>query len=139
MKLLSRRELLRSTAVAPMLVARTPRLFAAEYDLVIKGGRVIDPAQRIDRVADVAIRAGKIAAISSNIASSAAAQVIEAGGKLVTPGLIDIHAHVADKELTPAHCLAAGVTSVVDGGSRGADNVDELLKIAQGAPNRVRI
>jgi dihydroorotase len=139
MKLLSRRELLRSTAVAPMLLARTPRLFAAEYDLVIRGGRVLDLSQRIDRVADVAIRGNKIAMIRPNIASSAAAEVIEAGGKLVTPGLIDIHAHVADKELTPAHCLAAGVTSVVDGGSRGAENVDELLKTAQSAPNRVRI
>jgi len=139
MNLLSRRELLRASAVAPLLLAQPPRLFAAEYDLVIKGGRVLDPAQRMDRVADVAIRAGKIAAMGPNIAASAAAEVIEAGGKLVTPGLIDIHAHVADKELTPAQCLSTGVTSLVDGGSRGALNVDEFVKIAQSAPNRVRI
>ncbi|MBZ5635727.1 MAG: amidohydrolase/deacetylase family metallohydrolase [Acidobacteriia bacterium] len=139
MKLLNRRELLRASAAAPLLLARTPRLFAAEYDLVIRGGRVIDPAQRIDRVADVAIRAGKIAAIRPNISPSAAGEVIEAGGKLVTPGLIDIHSHVADKELTPAQCLSTGVTSLVDGGSRGAENVDEILKTAQSAPNRVRI
>ena len=61
------------------------------------------------------------------------------GGGLVTPGLIDVHSHVADKELTPAQCLATGVTSQIDGGSRGAQNVDELVKIAQGSPNRVRI
>ena len=139
MKLLSRRELLRTATVAPVLFTRTPQLFAAEYDLVIKGGRVLDPAQRIDRVADVAIRAGKIAAIQPNINASAAAQVIDATGKLVMPGLIDIHTHVADKELTPAQCLATGVTSLVDGGSRGAENVDEILKAAQSAPNRVRI
>ena len=139
MNLLSRRELLRASAVAPLLLAQPPRLFAAEYDLVIKGGRVLDPAQRMDRVADVAIRAGKIAAMGPNIAASAAAEVIEAGGKLVTPGLIDIHAHVADKELTPAQCLSTGVTSLVDGGSRGALNVDEFVKIAQSVPNRVRI
>lgn len=135
----TRRELLQAGAVAPVLLTRTRQLFAAEYDLVIKGGRVLDPSQRIDRVADVAIRAGKIAAIRPNISSSAAAEVIEAAGKLVTPGLIDIHSHVADKELTPAQCLATGVTSLVDGGSRGAQNVDDLVKIAQSSPNRVRI
>jgi dihydroorotase len=139
MELLSRRQLLRACAVAPILLSRERRLLAAEYDLVIRGGRVLDPSQRIDRVADVAIRGGKIVAIRPNIPSSAAGQVIDASGKLVTPGLIDIHTHVADKELTPAQCLATGVTSQVDGGSRGAQNVDDLLKTAQTAPNRVRI
>ena len=137
--LISRRQILRVSAIAPALLTRVPRLFAAEYDLIIKGGRVLDPAQRIDRVADVAIKSGKIAAIRPNIAASSAAEVIEAGGRLVTPGLIDIHCHVADKELTPAQCLATGVTSQIDGGSRGALNVDELVKIAQSSPNRVRI
>jgi len=137
--LISRRQILRVSAIAPALLTHVPRLFAAEFDLVIRGGRVLDPAQRIDRVADVAIRAGKIVASRPSIAASSAAEVIEAGGKLVTPGLIDIHCHVADKELTPAQCLATGVTSQIDGGSRGALNVDELVKIAQSSPNRVRI
>jgi dihydroorotase len=135
----TRRNVLRAGAAAPLLLAHSPRLFAAEYDLVIRGGRVLDASQRMDKVADVAIRGGKIAAIRPNIASGAASEVIEAGGKLVTPGLIDIHAHVADPGLTPAQCLSTGVTSLVDGGSRGALNVDELVKTAQSAPNRVRI
>ena len=105
----SRRQLLRAGAVAPVLV--TPRLFAAQYDLVIRGGRVLDASQHLDRMADVAIQNGKIAAIRPHIASSEAAEMIDASGKLVTPGLIDIHAHVADKDLTPAQCLSAGVTS----------------------------
>lgn len=136
--MVSRRQLLRAAAV-PSALLPMGRLFGAEYDLVIRGGRVVDPSQRMDRMADVAIRGGKIVAIRPNIAASAAAEVIEAGGKLVTPGLIDVHAHVADRGLTPAQLLSTGVTSLVDGGSRGAANVDALVKIAQSSPNRVRI
>ena len=135
----SRRQLLRGSAVAPILLTRAPQLYGAQYDLVIHGGRVLDASQRLDRVADVAIRDGKIAAIRPHIGSSESAEMIDASGKLVTPGLIDIHAHVADRDLTPAQCLSAGVTSLLDAGSRGAQNVDDLVKIAQGAPNRVRI
>jgi dihydroorotase len=134
---LSRRQFFRVAGLAPIFFSRAPA--APEFDLVIKGGRVLDAAQRMDRVADVAIRGGKIAAIRSSIAASSAAEVIEAGGKLVTPGLIDIHAHVADAGLTPTQLLSTGVTSLVDGGSRGAANVADLLKIAKGAPNHVRI
>ena len=134
--MLTRRQVLRA---APLLLARPPRSGAAEYDLVIRGGRVLDAAQRIDRVADVAIRGGRIAAIQPNLAASAAAETIEAAGKLVTPGLIDIHTHLADKQMTPATCLGDGVTSLVDGGSRGAENIEELVTIAQSARNRVRI
>jgi dihydroorotase len=135
----NRRQLLRASAVAPILLTGALRAVAAEYDLLIRGGRVLDAAHRMDLVADVAIRSGRIAAIQPNIGSSAAREVIEADGKLVTPGLIDIHCHVAAKELTPAQCLSTGVTSLVDAGSCGAENVDEFVKIAQSAPNRVRI
>ena len=137
--MLTRRRILQAGAAAPILLARAPRLFAAEFDLVIKGGRIIDPAQRMDRMADVGIRGGRIAAVRPNIPSSSAAEVIEAGGKLVTPGLIDVHAHVADLEIPPSRLLATGVTTVLDGGSRGADNVEELVERAKSAPNRVRL
>jgi dihydroorotase len=134
-----RRQFLRASALAPVVLARPARLFAAEYDLVIRGGRVLDAAQGLDRVADVAIRDGRISAIRPNIAPAAAKQVLDAAGKLVMPGLIDIHTHLADKLLPPATCLADGVTTLLDAGSRGCDNADDLLAIAQSAPNRVRI
>lgn len=135
----SRREFLHTTAAtAATTLARIPCLIAAKYDLLIKGGRVVDPSQRLDRITDVATSAGRIAALQPNIPSSDAVNVVDARGKIVTPGLVDIHAH-ASPDMLPAHCLSTGVTSMVDAGSRGADNVDELVGIAKGAPNRVRI
>ena len=135
--LVTRRAFLQASAIAPIAVA-APGAQAATYDLLIKGGRVIDPSQRIDRVIDVAIKGGRIAALRADIGASDAAEVIDARGKLVTPGLVDIHAHV-DREMLPAHCLSTGVTSLVDAGSRGADNVADHVAIAKAAPNRVRI
>jgi dihydroorotase len=133
----TRREFLHTTALVAAAAAgpgtRVPR-----YGVVIKGGRVVDPSQRLDRVLDVAIANGRLAALQPNIAASDAAEVIDARGKVVTAGLVDIHAHI-DREMLPAHCLSTGVTSLVDAGSRGADNVGELVAIAKAAPNRVRV
>ncbi len=98
---------------------------------------MIDPSQGMDQVADVAIRDGKIAAIRPDI-SVAAAESIDARGRLVVPGLLDMHVHARYAEMTPADLLATGVTSLVDAGSRGADNVAPLIEIAERAPNRVR-
>ncbi len=117
------------------LLASGARLWGAGYDLVIKGGRLIDPAQKIDRIADVAVQAGKIARIGTNLSGT---QTIDATGKLVTPGLIDVHMHAGDTMLPPSEVLNTGVTSLCDGGSRGADNLDELVGIARTA-NRMRI
>ncbi len=137
--LLNRRELLRASAIAPVLLARPTHLLAAQYDLVIRGGRVIDAAQGLDLKADIAIHDGKIAAIRPKIAPSAAKESFDATGKLVMPGLIDIHAHLADPAMPPATCLADGVTTIVDAGSTGFENVEDLVKIVQSAPIRARI
>jgi dihydroorotase len=136
---MDRRQFLGAAAAVPAALTFRGNLKAAEYDLVIRGGRVMDPSQRMDRTADVAVRQGKIAAIAANIPAASAAESIDARGKLVVPGLIDIHLHAGDPNLPPAQILATGVTSMVDGGSRGADNVDELIAIARNAPNRMRI
>jgi dihydroorotase len=95
------------------------------YDLVIKGGRVVDPSQALSALRDVAISGDKVARLDSDIASSEARLTLDARGKIVTPGLVDIHVHVYDGVAPlgiPAdpNCIAKGATTVVDAGSAGA-------------------
>ncbi len=94
------------------------------YDIVIKGGRVIDPAQNIDATMDVAINGNKIAAVDKDIPPQEGRQQIDAKGKIVTPGLIEMHAHVFDSVMKIAvepdiAGVKHAVTTVVDGGSAG--------------------
>jgi dihydroorotase len=131
----TRREFLFSST----LLAVTPLWVAPKYDLVIKGGRVLDPSRRLDRVLDIAVRNGTIAVLEPDIAASDATEVFDARGRLVTPGLVDIHAHPRPGELAPERILSAGVTTVVDGGSRGADGIQDMVNVANKAPNRVRV
>src|SRR5688572_4745574 len=133
--MINRRQFLMSSA----LLAGVPLTAAPKYDLVIKGGRVLDASQRLDRVMDVAVREGKIAALETNIAATDAMEVFDAARRLVTPGLVDIHAHPRPGELSPQQVLSNGVTTVVDGGSRGADGIQDMVGVAKSAPNRVRI
>ncbi len=97
------------------------------FDLIIKGGRVIDPSQKISAAMDVAIKGDKIASVAANIPVSEARGVFEAGGKIVTAGLIDVHGHVYDGGITTSIDpdmvgLARGVTTIVDAGSAGGGN-----------------
>ena len=105
---------------------------AQSYDIVIKGGHVIDPKNNIDAVMDVAISDGKIIRLAKDIDAKQAKQVVNAKGMYVTPGLIDLHAHVFFGT-EPDHYLSnglvavvpdgftfrAGVTTVVDAGGAG--------------------
>ena len=133
--MMNRRQFFASSAV----LVGTPFLPAPKYDLVIKGGRVLDASQRIDRLMDVAVKDGKIAALETSIPASEAGQIFDAKDRLVTPGLVDIHAHPRPGELSPQQVLSGGVTTVVDAGSRGADGIQDMIGVVKSAPNRVRI
>jgi dihydroorotase len=129
--MMNRRQFVGSAAVA--FFASVPRAFAATYDLIIKGGRVIDPSMGLDAVRDLAIAGGRIAAVEANIAADAT-ETIDARGKIVTAGLIDIHTHAGRSKEGPPMCLQDGVTGWVDAGTGGADNIDAVAAIARGAP-----
>jgi dihydroorotase len=129
--MMNRRQLVCATGAA--LLTRIPKALAATYDLIIKGGRVIDPSTGLDGVRDLAISSGRIAAVAANIAADAV-ETIDARGKIVAPGLIDIHTHAGRSKDGPPMCLQDGVTGWVDAGTGGADNMDEVAAIARGAP-----
>jgi len=129
------------TALA--VVIGTPLVTLAQtpprYDLLLKGGHVIDPANHIDDVRDIAVFQGKIAAVEKNIPADQAGKVVDVSQLFVTPGLIDIHYHVGHGGspldwFTPearAHglplgipadlALQSGVTTIVDAGTAGAE------------------
>src|SRR6202051_4599407 len=111
---------------------------AVKYDLIVKGGRVIDPSRKLNGIRDLVIANGRIVAVEANI-SSDAIETIDARGKLVVPGLIDIHTHATRVKDGPALCLADGVTGLVDAGSQGADHIDEAIAVAKAAPQQCRV
>src|SRR4029450_7449406 len=109
----------RSSAVNP------PPGGGVMFDLVLKGGRVVDPSTNLDGLHDIAVQDGKVARIAADIPAGEATHFIEVGGKLVTPGLIDLHAHVFEgvnrTGVNPdLGGVLSGVTTIVDAGSAGA-------------------
>jgi dihydroorotase len=137
----NRREFLSAAAAAAVTIGRAPLAGAAQarkYDLIIRGGRVIDPSVRLDGIRDVAISAGRIAAVDANIAADAA-DTLDARGKLVVPGLIDIHTHTGRSAEGPGLVLRDGVTAWIDAGSQGADRIGEVIAVARAAPQRAAV
>ena len=111
------------------------------FDLLLKGGRVIDPINGVDGLCDVGIADGKIAAVEADIAGEKAAHVVDVSGLIATPGLIDIHVHayftralgegLFDASLHPdAHFPLSGVTTCVDTGTAGCEEIDHFRRTA---------
>ena len=97
------------------------------FDLILRGGRLIDPSQKLDAVTDIAFAGGKVAMVGNALKADAGTNVRDVSGFIVTPGLIDLHTHVywggtslgIDAE---AFCRNSGVTTAVDTGSAGPGN-----------------
>ena len=127
-----------STLVCGMLrsareMLRSQTKSSYRYDLLVKGGNVVDPSQGLSAERVVAISGHRVARVAANIPESEALHVLRADGKIVTPGLIDVHSHVYDGVAPlgiPAdpNCVAKGVTTAVDAGSSGAHTFPGLRK-----------
>src|SRR3954471_10217071 len=116
----------------------------ASFDILLRGGRVIDPAAGIDGMKDVAIRNGKIAAVQSDILPTSAREVVDVTGKLVLPGLIDTHGHVFQYVsgrfgMNPDMVgVESGVTTLIDQGGPSCMTLPAFRHfIAEPAKSRV--
>ncbi len=133
---LSRRrflELSGISAAANLLSMDTRALPVPNHDLLIRGGLVIDPSQQLRTKRDIAVSGGRIVDLKSKLPAKAAKQVLDATGKLVVPGLIDLHAHVAYESNplgVPVDDLAlfTGVTTCVSAGDVGHTNFDHFRR-----------
>ena len=144
----SRRTLMMGAGSLAALAAARPGSGLAQqeprsFDLVIKGGEVIDPSQGLRAQRDLGIRGGTITAIEETIPEDRADRLLDATGMIVTPGLVDFHTHVfpygsaigiAPDELAPLTCT----TTAVSAGDAGANNVAALKRYVAGQ-SRTRI
>lgn len=142
---MNRREFF-STPLIPAALAASPALAQATpgYDTVIKGGHVIDVANKINQRMDVAVLGGKIARVDKDIPAAEGKTTIDVSGYYVTPGLIDLHicCYYTRLDLAPSviadhHCLPSGVTTCCDGGTAWADNFEDFKKIIDRSKMRI--
>jgi dihydroorotase len=123
--LLASSALARAAGTAPISVPQDMgAALSQSRDLLIKGGTVVDPSQNLHALLDVAVKDGKIQLVAPDIPADGSRNVISAKGRIVTPGLIDVHVHVFEG-VGPTgvnadqYCLGRGVTTAVDAGSAG--------------------
>ncbi len=118
-----------------------------KYDLLLKGGQVIDPASNLSDISDVAIAGGKIAALGKNLPAADAKRTVDVSGLYVSPGFIDIHVHVFYTFMPFYYllrfviaddvCIPSGVTTCVDAGSAGVDTFPQFMEVIR--KSRMRI
>lgn len=129
--------------VVAIVLTGASLLSAQQYELVLKGGHVIDPANQLDAILDVAITGGRIAALEAHIPEAQGAKTIDVSGLYVMPGLIDLHAHVygyADSLFPDDSALPAGTTTIVDAGGSGWRTFDDFRRtIVSRAQTRVLV
>src|SRR5262245_48801373 len=128
-------------AISALLIAAAPvgrTQTTQKYDLLLRGGHVIDARNNVDAVRDVAIAAGRIAHIAAKINPAEAGKTIDVSGLYITPGLVDIHTHVytgtgepnsyaGDSSVYPdGFTFRVGVTTVVDAGGAGWRNFEDF-------------
>ena len=103
------------------------------YDLLLKGGTVVDPSVGRNEKMDVAITGGVVSRIAASISAEEASRVVDVQGKVVAPGLIDVHAHVYQPKRNPVHPDSAGVwggvTTIADAGGPGPANFPEFCDV----------
>ena len=139
-----RRFLSTPLAAAAMTASSAPAQNAPRYDTVLKGGRVIDLANRINQPMDVAVLNGKIARVDRDIPAAEGKKTVDVSGFYVTPGLIDMHicCYYTRLDLTASviadhHCLPSGVTTCCDGGTAGAESFEDFKKIIDRSKMRI--
>ena len=129
---------MKTLTLSVALLLAGPTLAQAQFDMLLKGGHVIDPLNEINSARDVGIKDGTIARVAVNIPESEAEKVVDVSGLYVTPGLVDIHVHVyagtgarrgynGDSSVYPdGFTLRSGVTTVVDVGSSGWEQFEDF-------------
>ena len=107
---------------------------ARKYELLLKGGRVIDPSQSFNAPANVAFAGGRIAAIARDIDAAESERTVPVAGQIVTPGLVDLHTHGFagvshwGVDLNRS-CIARGVTTAINAGTSGSDSFDGFRRL----------
>ena len=117
-----------------------------KYDILLKGGHVIDPANNINELMDVAVADGTIALIEKNIPEGDSKKSLDVSGLYITPGLVDIHVHIfynlfvrpARSVIPDDNSFSSGVTTFVDAGTPGADNFEQFLELLDRNHSRTR-